>query len=59
MMKESSGPRKARNCGECHVLLKIVWSRVGIEDPQRRLSLPDESLEQRIQELGAGPRAAQ
>jgi hypothetical protein len=58
-MKESSGPRKARKCGECHVFVRILWSRAGIEGPQRRLSLPEESLELRIQESGVDPRAAQ
>jgi len=58
-MKESSGPKKARKWGECHVLVRMLWSRAGIAGPQRRLSFPDESLELRIQESGAGPRAAQ
>jgi hypothetical protein len=58
-MKESSGPKKARRSGECHVLVRILWSREGIVEPQRRLFLPDESLELRIQDSVIGPRAAQ
>ena len=59
MMKESSGPKKARNYRECHVLVRILWSREGIDEPHCRLFLPDESLELRIQDSVIGPRAAQ
>lgn len=58
-MKESSGPKKARRCGECHVLVRILWSREGIDEPHCRLFLPDGSLELRIQDSVIGPRAAQ
>lgn len=59
MMNESSGPRKARRCGECHVLFSTVKSREGIAEPQRKLLFPDASFELRIQESGTGPRVAQ
>jgi hypothetical protein len=59
MMNESSGPRNARRCGECQLFERTVCRRAGIKEPQRRLFLPDESLELRIQELVTGPSAAQ
>lgn len=58
-MNESSGPRKARIRGECHVLVRIVWRREGIDGPQRRVLVPFESLKLMSQESATGPSVAQ
>jgi hypothetical protein len=58
-MKESLGPRKARRCGECHVLASMTCKRCGIEEPQRMVLVPVESLKLSNHESGIGPRVAQ
>jgi len=59
MMKESSGPRKARKCGECHVFARMPWRRWGVDEPQRSVLVPVESLKLRSHESGEDPSAAQ
>jgi hypothetical protein len=58
-MNESSGPRNARRCGECHVFANMVCRRLGIEEPQRILFVPEESLKLKSHESGVGPNVAQ
>jgi hypothetical protein len=59
MMNESSGPKNARRCGECHVFASMACKRLGIEEPQRILFVPVESLKLRSHESGVGPNVAQ
>lgn len=58
-MYEASGPRKTRRWGEGVSLETTFSRREGMEGPQARLWVDDESLKERSQDVGVGPREAQ